>query len=324
MTHERLSPEVMLDRIVAGLEEKSLAVFCGAGISAASGLPVVPKIINTILKRLEIPGDDEKRKGERYELIERILNGQKEDKEKKLDAFPAIPFEKFMEIFFTAQPNLDRGEFNSDQVAEFCKIFRYRNVQGLPIIPNAQHQIWGRLLLEGIIPFLITTNFDMGFDLVLQQGSGGGYKNHYDQQTNRVIKDFEKVSDLHGKYIKIHGSADDPQSVIITIQGLTSEANENYASRQTLLRKIFSRQSGCKSVLFLGYSCSDIFDVVPALYSLSETGDETGDKKDHLENIYFWQHWNEEELPEKVKKMFPPGPVPSVLLHHRRHPAISG
>lgn len=102
------------------LVSSKIAVFCGAGISFNSGVPVVNQIIRFTLQNLMVSEED----------INKILSHH-------------FPFEAFIEAVFMKEEELN----------EFTDIFSNSS-------PNATHKTIAALASKGIVKEIYTTNFD--------------------------------------------------------------------------------------------------------------------------------------------------------------------
>jgi len=115
--------DTIINEVKKGINLGETVVFFGAGISRDSGLPIVNQLVPYILDKLELPPED----------IRLIL---------KKDNSPKIPFEAFME---TIQENSNPG-----------LIFDIYE-QG---VPNTNHILLSKLIKEGKLKTIVTTNFD--------------------------------------------------------------------------------------------------------------------------------------------------------------------
>lgn len=230
-----------IDEIINGISLGKMVIFCGAGISRYSGLPISNEFIKYILKKLKIPFKDLK-------LIFNKRNSLK------------IPFESFMEVLQ-----------EESEMDELFNIF----LQGEP---NANHLLLAELIKSRKIKIIVTTNFDKLIEKALASGpnplnEGKDYDILYREQ------DFKRInwSNNRFKLIKIHGSIDDKESMALML----NQVSQNYLSksRMNIIKRIFSNGSH-KSVLVLGYSSSDIFDITPQIQSINSS----------FKKVYYIQH----------------------------------
>ncbi len=115
---------------------------------------------------------------------------------------------------------------------------------------NHNHQAIATLSRRGWATWLLTTNFDDGFEAT------GGFDGF-------VINEADRQA-----VIKLHGDANSGSGLIATIEALASAES---AARQS---KVFSdlQQDGLRSLLVVGYSGTGDLDIVPALNQAIERG----------------------------------------------------
>ena len=207
-----------------------LAVFCGAGISRNSGLPLANE-----LKRAIIAG---------------VFEG--EDAQKHIDAYMnvAIPFEMFIEIIIETGLGVKEESF-LDAIADIFGT--------LAANPNTNHQLIGKLASRGLLKTILTTNFDLLIERALEQEGliqGQTYTIHHKE----MLELFKRDGSVH--LFKIHGSVDgDVRVVPMTIYGLAD-------LRRDVLEYVFS-SGPHRTVWVLGYSCSDFMDITPLLQEIT-------------------------------------------------------
>lgn len=226
------------NEIVRGLASRETIIFCGAGISFNSGIPVVKQLMSAILEKL---GFEDEEMGE------------------LLESFPS--FEGFMQLLLENVGGYDLFE-----------VFEPADSENQSRFANHNHSLISGLMKSGRVKTVITTNFDrliedalqweeprwrenIDYDVYyLEQGKGGapGYADI----------DWKKVP-FKPRIIKIHGSMHQKDELAIT---LTRVASENYSSsRAAVIDHAFNQTGTHKQVLILGYSCSDVFDISPAI-----------------------------------------------------------
>lgn len=209
-------------------ENGSCAVFCGAGISRNSGIPIAPDLIRAVLESFNI--------GKQH--IQTIVSLN-------------LPFEVVMGIL--------RDSVGIDDLLD---IFRLAT-------PNANHFLLAQLAKERRIIALVTTNFDTLIEhacrlLGLEQGQDFViYCNERDFQE----LDFGNMANGPFRIFKIHGSISDPQTIRVTLDYVASKVFSS--QRRSILRYLFANEithtGNHRKVLVLGYSCSDSFDITPAI-----------------------------------------------------------
>lgn len=214
------------------LGSKNLAVFCGAGISKNSGIPLANELKAYILNVLPICA--EKRE------VELIMS--------------AVPFEAFMEIVGWAFPITDLPNvFNAGE-------------------PNANHLLIAKLAKLGYIRTIVTTNFDLLIERALEKEGLCENEDFrvFRSEEEFICLDFENLAaELRDAIavFKIHGSADREESLRATLHAIASNALS--PARMDIIRYLFSRGDHDR-VLVLGYSCTDFFDITPQIESLRD------------------------------------------------------
>lgn len=218
------------------------AIFCGAGISYNSGVPLVQDIKKKILSSLPIDLKD----------TEVLLNCK-------------MPFELFMECLVenTANPSI-------------LDLFALGN-------PNNNHVWIAELAKKGLLKIVVTTNFDELIESALNT-NGVSYQLIYREDQ------FDSV-DWEGsglKVIKIHGSIHDRLNIAVTIKKVSGR--ELVHQRNKVIQGLLNNKQ-TESVLFMGYSCSDIFDISPTIENAPS-------KKT---SIYYLEHDRRRSFPEPFK-----------------------
>ena len=236
----------VLKTIWSEIDKGQVAVFCGAGVSVPSGIPMVGAY-------------DEKKDRIIQGIITQILllTGHN-DNDIKAYFKVKIPFEAFIE--FLVQNGLD--------LAELEPLFH-----GEPCI---YHRAIARLMKQGKISQVCTANFDRCFEIAIQNETIKDLIVAYEvQKFPLVIK-----SAPNRLLVKIHGSVDDMQSIAITIREITKKVNRE---RDEMVNHFFLRGTTHKTLLVIGYSCSDYFDIVPQVKLLIR------DKPSELCRLIFWE-----------------------------------
>ena len=153
-----------------------------------------------------------------------------------------LPFEGFMEQIKKA------GNF-----LELLNMFNGGN-------PSIIHFFLGELYNNSYINTVLTTNFDTLIEKTFENSNIKilHSKDHFES---------EKWNQNDKFLIKIHGCVSNKKDLAIT---LSQVANSTLASsREKALKKIFTNKLNHKSVLIIGYSASDIFDISPIIEKLS-------------------------------------------------------
>jgi len=157
-----------------------------------------------------------------------------------------IPFEVFIE-------DLQMGS----DIKPLLEIFELGS-------PNHAHKFFAHCAKKGIVTTFVTTNFDLLLETALEE-AGVVY------DTFSSDSEFLKINweSNRTKLIKLHGTVADKSQLGIIIRNV---AQKRYSKEfQYVLRHIFSKDI-CSHILFLGYSCSDVFDISPIIESLQGQG----------------------------------------------------
>lgn len=178
-------------------------------------------------------------------LIDEVLNQLEIDTSDKLqlihpDWSLAMPFEMFIEIFL--------GNTDEHQILE---IFNDGS-------PSTNHFFISKCHSVKILNEVYTTNFD----LLIEQAFNVNKKGILTFKTEESFSSIE-FSTEKCKLIKIHGSIDDIESIRTTLSTITKKSLTQ--EREKVINRIFSEAGSNKRILILGYSCSDIFDIVPRI-----------------------------------------------------------
>ncbi|MBD3353028.1 MAG: tetratricopeptide repeat protein [Candidatus Lokiarchaeota archaeon] len=136
--------------------------------------------------------------------------------------------------------------------------------------PNALHKFLAGRIRKGNI--VMTTNFDFLIEYALGLG---------DKNARAVITkgDFQKFTDpvemaqndmnvlykLHGSQKNVFTGEDTAESVITTLDALAKEKEENIFALPHYERETFIRACKAKTLVVMGYSGGDVFDIIPAL-----------------------------------------------------------
>jgi len=232
----------------------STAVLCGAGISFASGVPLA----NTV-----------------KEMMVLALLGKADCKysvNELLNCSSTLPFESFIELILRnlssrvqnsalIPPNADDLGYIDSSVLNrvhesFFNVFRVNS-------PSRTHMFLARLMEQKTLLHCVTTNFDT----LIEQA--------FDYQQTRRLKvlcdeleydERKHLAAVESLLIKIHGSVDRLSTVRTTLDGIADP--ERRARRESVIHELFASGTH-SSVLIIGYSCSDVFDINPAIEAAS-------------------------------------------------------
>lgn len=228
----------MLNRILSELHEslaqKRTVVFCGAGISVASGIPTV--------------GGYDPNRNEFFGLLPHILQTLSLNAtllKKLLDE--NLPFESYFETFH-----------DHSKITALLDIFQQGHA-------NTTHTLLAKLFIDGYLKIICTTNFDLLLEHALNQ-QGWNCGSHY-----RMLKKNQEFLDGGNQsklplLIKIHGCISDGNEIDITLRQISSGLLTK--GRKQVIHNLFSDNNSLDTVLVMGYSCSDVFDLVPLIRSV--------------------------------------------------------
>lgn len=245
-----VSPDPFIDVIKSSIDDGSLSIFCGAGISIPSGIPSVLPLVQKLLSLLNCSEKD----------IQNFLK----------DGELPIPFESIIQDL---KENLT-FENGNQFLSEFTKLFHAK--------PNQTHFLLANLLHRKLVKNVITTNFDTCIEKAYRQASGSNLERlivyaESEEQLDHI--------DLDYKIIKLHGCASKPSTLGTTVDQITK--TEFFLKNKRIVERILN-SSSC--ILFLGYSCSDKWDITRIF-------NETNRSTHKLPSLIFLQH-----VDEKIKK----------------------
>lgn len=169
-----------------------------------------------------------------------------------------LPFELIIETVF----NIYR---NPSFVKAFVSMFK----QGNPIWT---HQLVSSLASYGVCQEVLTTNFDLYLEKAFIALG----------KENRVLcPPYSEIpnQDQLNLY-KLHGTADDDESIITTMTALANRKVQN--GIEDVLKRILSQDN---LVIFMGYSFSDTFDIVPIFKRLKSESPVL--VVDHIDDLLF-------------------------------------
>ncbi len=228
-----------LKKIFTGTDLKTFIIGAGCSIDPPSCLPSAKTMMEALIQYF-CPKSE----------ITRITN-----------LFSLIRFESLVEIF---QDNIDPD----------LKLLDYYNLCGKP---NIIHFFLADMIMKG--NFILTTNFDLLIEHALLQL---GVK---EEEIIPVItrKDYQKYSNAkewfsRGKklIIKLHGSSKNlitgentKDTLISTIEEFgKNKEGLNIFQLEPFKRPIFENSSKDRTLIVMGYSGSDDFDIIPTLEAL--------------------------------------------------------
>lgn len=170
-----------------------------------------------------------------------------------------FPFEAFVETIA-----------DGSEIEEILKVFLHGK-------PNSNHIFLAKLSKIGHVKTICTTNFDVLIETALENEGlklGEDYTVYYKED------DFSNIdwSDNIIKLIKIHGCIKHPETVATTLKKVAGQLLVE--QRTVTIEELFSYDAKPRTVVVMGYSCSDIFDICPAIDALDS----------NLNNVYVINH----------------------------------
>jgi tetratricopeptide (TPR) repeat protein len=235
-----------IDRLACLLRARRLAVFCGAGISVNSGLPTAYD-----LKRA---------------IVAEIVRGEDADP----DLFTSLgasqePFELFLERIVRASHEAQSPVERNDKMGSLLDVLQWL-FTAQEADPCTNHIFIARLLMNRNITTVLTTNFDPLVERAIAAEPSKGRKSKIAVLSGP--NEFERRFNPYGRVphiIKLHGSADRDSTLIALLESVSMRLLVEIRAR--LVNKVFAAGPH-ETVLVLGYSCSDLFDIVPTLTDL--------------------------------------------------------
>lgn len=214
----------LIDECARSFAQNEMAIFCGAGVSFNSGLPLASQLLDCILRKLPLSQED-------FDCLSRSH----------------FPFEGFMRVFV------------KDKNSSLLDVFNLG-------VPNANHTLFARLVREGFLKLIVTTNFDVLFEKA------------FAAEALTIGRDIEVVTRNlefsrstwrrnRSLLVKIHGTISDRDTVAVTLRDVA--AKQLSEPRKAGMDYTFS-SGPHKKVLILGYSCSDVFDLSPQIAELGK------------------------------------------------------
>jgi tetratricopeptide (TPR) repeat protein/NAD-dependent SIR2 family protein deacetylase len=254
---------------IQNLKDEELGIFCGAGISRDSGIPIVKPFLDYILTQFGLSKDEK----------HILLNDEQ-------------PFEKVVETF------LRINEENGKKL-----LFNSFDNDYLQLTPNTAHYWITKLALDGKLNFICTTNFDTLLESALKEKKVAYHI--FCKDADEFQKDSNMLCDCSNgcckplqeidwnnqtlKVIKIHGCIKTRDAMAITIKKIASQ--KSLEIRSKVIEELFSNKGLHSKILIMGYSSSDIFDIVPVFTSLRKIE----------KNIYYLNHGQIEKYSELKK-----------------------
>lgn len=221
---------------LVNLNRGELAIFCGAGISKNSGLPLAGELRNYILEQL-IEDSHE---------VDLLI--------KKIEEV-GLPFEAFMETILKHRDDLS-----------LLGLFKEGN-------PNSNHLLIAELAKNRIVKTILTTNFDSMIERAFEKEGlvrDKDYKVLY-KEDDFTQENLDDVKDNRIILCKIHGRVENDEDMRSIRTTLTHVALRSWSEKRFNAIKLLCLNGRHNKVLVLGYSCSDVFDITPLIESISNS-----------------------------------------------------
>ena len=149
--------------------------------------------------------------------------------------------------------------------------------------PNTNHIFIAMLAKTHLIKTIVTTNFDSLIEKALinaELKEDRDFKVYYLEDhfsnSNKLWDELASDNDDIIRVFKIHGSIVDKNSIRATMKAVANQSLSD--KRLNIIQHLFSTGTH-DTVLVLGYSCSDVFDITPSIKRLNK------DKKRGYQNI---------------------------------------
>lgn len=174
--------------------------------------------------------------------------------------------------------------------------------------PNNNHYFLAKLLKDGFANIIATTNFDVLLENAYKELTGIKF------EKDITIHSFNKIissndTDLKS-YYKLHGCITDSENIIATLLVKVS-SKENISIIENSISNILNNS---KNIIFMGYSFSDIFDIVKVLdkklkntdnYNIYIIAHNNCCKSCLNESVFTVYEWNELLKRNKIKCTMP-------------------
>ena len=253
--------EEALPKLEQLMEDNSLSIFAGSGVSIDSGLPTWDGLIDNFIELLEsLP--IEKNLEAKQELDRRIADSKKRKKDNRFDPILIATSLK------NAALDLDISEESSPLA--FAEYNSWVSSQFVNKKPNEFHN----LIIQTDFQFILTTNYDLLFEKAAWNNDIRDKWSYYSYK-----KPLEVMSSIHSRkksVIHVHGTASSLSldELIFTKEDYNKMILKKYDAFSFALRILFTRFS----TLFIGYGASDphldeIFEELSEYFPLTKNDD---------------------------------------------------
>lgn len=237
---------IIQDDLITEIKNKKVALFFGAGLSKSSGNLTSNEIKKSILCSL---------KYNKELLFEektiRLLNNR------------TIQFEDFLNRIY------DDININEEKKQEiFNKLFNILYQTGKP---NRNHYVIARLIKGDNFKKVYTTNFDEHLEKA--------YEYCFNEKLEKAI--IGSGININAPYVKLHGCISKENSIGTLLSQVASEVNRE--KLKPFIKDLLVTGEH-DTVLFMGYSFSDVYDIVRLIEEISES------EKGLLKRIFIIMH----------------------------------
>lgn len=259
-----------INYIINLIEKRELVFFTGAGISLSSpsNLITFNHLQNKIIWALHHNLPRELKQV--YKVIYNEIDKDK-DKAKTTTKFMNIPPEYIFELC-----KKDIICKNEDKLHyELEPLNSFRNAK-----PNLNHLHLARFLLDGYIPAIFTTNFDMLIECGADELSR---TMEYDIKINNrwKIEHFKNKKYSVGQYFKLHGCIEDFESIVMSLDEIGKRCTNQLPALKYYLENYH--------VFFIGYRGADL-DIFSHLATIQCKG-------------IIWNGYTEDAIIPKIKHL---------------------
>jgi len=129
--------------------------------------------------------------------------------------------------------------------------------------PTRNHRLLARLARSGLISTVVTTNFDLLLEAAFEAEHLAYREFVTDEALAAITWSGQEV-----KLVKLHGTIRDIDAVAVSIRRVA--AQHYVASRTDAVRNMLTKTPG-GTILIFGYSCSDRFDISPAIRGVRDS-----------------------------------------------------
>jgi len=164
---------------------------------------------------------------------------------------------------------------DKDRKTKFSTLFKIIYGYGKP---NINHFTLAYLIHSGFIEKISQLNFDDHLE--------EAYENYPEKLETEIVGHVKNSS---AKFIKLHGCINEPEKIGTLLYRVASKQNQEKIKPHI---EEFLVNGKHKTSLFIGYSFSDVYDIVKLILELNETN---STRKKSFKKIYIFAHEENEE-----------------------------